>query len=128
MNMLRVYYPLHVRWELKDGRQFILENIDVAAIMREYFKTHLLELPHQRDHRQRAEGDSDPSLVHEVRDDTLIIKWLIRINNTPLNERRISPPRMTYEEFPVIELKGRSTAGIDFETRWEFNKVIKARE
>jgi hypothetical protein len=128
VNVLQTYYPLHVRWEMKDGRQFILENIDVAAIMREYFKTHRLELPHQREHRLRAEGDSDPSLVHEVRDDTLIIKWLIRINNTPLPERRTSPPRMTYEEFPVIELKGRSTAGIDFEKRWEFNKVQKARE
>src|SRR5262245_29261604 len=38
-NMLQIYYPLHVRWELKDGRQFILENIDVGAIMREYFKS-----------------------------------------------------------------------------------------
>ncbi|RYG28535.1 MAG: hypothetical protein EON93_18415, partial [Burkholderiales bacterium] len=63
INMLQIYYPMSVRWELKDGRQFILENIDVAAIMREYFKTHRLEMPYQREHRQRAEGDSDASLV-----------------------------------------------------------------
>lgn len=114
INMLQIYYPMSVRWELKDGRQFILENIDVAAIMREYFKTHRLEMPYQREHRQRAEGDSDASLVHEVKEDTVILKWLIRINNTPLAQRRTSPPQMAYEEFAVIELKGYPTTGIDF--------------
>ncbi|MFA9263234.1 MAG: hypothetical protein ACEQSB_08000, partial [Undibacterium sp.] len=29
---LQAYYPLDVRWKLKDGREFILENIDVRAI------------------------------------------------------------------------------------------------
>ena len=115
INMLQIYYPMSVRWELKDGRQFILENIDVAAIMREYFKTHRLELQHQREGRAVFEGDSDPSLVHEVRDDVVIIKWLIRTNNTPLTLRRTSPPQTTYEEYPVIELKGHPTTGIDFE-------------
>ena len=37
---LQAYYPLHVRWKLKDGREFIQENIDISSIMREYFKTH----------------------------------------------------------------------------------------
>lgn len=122
INMLQTYYPLSVRWELKDGRQFVLENVDVGAIMREYFKTNRLELPHQREGRTPFEGDSDPSLVHEVRDDSVIIKWLIRTNRTPLALRRTLPPQTTYEEYPVIELKGNPTSGIDFEKWVEVSK------
>jgi len=134
MNMLQIYYPLHVRWELKDGRQFILENIDVAAIMREYFKTHRLELQHQREGRPRdSVGDYGPSFVHEIRDDTVILKWLLTTNHTPVNERlkangAATRWRLTEEEYPVIELKGRPTRGIDFEKRWEFNRTPKAKE
>lgn len=121
INMLQIYYPMSVRWELKDGRQFILENIDVAAIMREYFKTHRLELQYQREGRPRdSVGDYGPSFVHEIRDDTVILKWLITTNHTPVDERlkangAANRWRLTEEEYPVIELKGHPTTGIDFE-------------
>lgn len=134
MNMLQIYYPLHVRWELKDGRQFILEDIDVAAIMREYFKTHHVELQHQREGRSRdSVGDYGPSFVHEVRDDMVILKWLITTNHTPINERlkptgKANRWTLTEEEHTVIELKGQPTTGIDFEKRWEFNRTPKAKE
>lgn len=133
-NMLQIYYPLHVRWELKDGRQFILENIDVAAIMREYFKTHRLELQHQKEGRQRdSVGDYGPAFVHEILDDVVILKWLITTNQTPVNQRlqangAANKWRLTEEEFPVIELKGKPTMGIDFEKKWEFNRAQKAKE
>lgn len=123
INMLQIYYPLSVRWELKDGKQFILENIDVDAIMREYFRTHRLELQHQREGRVRdSVGDYGPAFVHEVRDDVLILKWLITTNHTPVPER-LKPTgaankwRLTDEEHPVIELKGNPTSEIDFE-KW----------
>lgn len=128
LNMLQAYYPLHVRWELKDGRQFIAENIDVRNIMREYFKTHDIQLPWQIERRQRdSVGDYDPSLVHEVRDDEVIIKWLITINHTPVNER-LTPTgaatqwRLSKEQHIVAAIKGTSTSGIDFDKQWEVSK------
>lgn len=128
LNMLQAYYPLHVRWKLKDGREFILENIDIRSIMREYFRTHDIQLQWQREGRPRARsGDYDPSLVHEVKDDTVIIKWFLRINNTPVSERfdatgQVTRWKISDEEFIVTTLKGNPTSGIDFEKKWEFKK------
>jgi hypothetical protein len=126
-NMLQIYYPLSVRWELKDGRQFILENIDVGAIMREYFKTNRIVLPHQKEGRPRGDGDFNPSLVHEVKDDTVILKWLIRINKTPPSERfkpngAANQWQFAQEQHIVTTLKGKPTNGIDFEKWFESNK------
>lgn len=122
-NVLQAYYLLHVRWQFKDGREFIAENIDIRNIMREYFKTNKIQLPWQVQKRlmQRI-SDSDPSLVHEVRNDTVIIKWLIRTNKTPINERFTKTGAAVRwvnedEEFIVTTIKGKSTSGIDFETR-----------
>ncbi|MGE0332908.1 MAG: hypothetical protein AB7P37_19690 [Ramlibacter sp.] len=124
MGGLRLYYPLSVRWQLKDGRQFILEDIDIAAIMRDYFKTNTILLQHQREGRERIHGDYNPSLVHEIRDDSLVIKWLLTINKTPM-AIRLGPQgvntklQLVDEEIPVITLKGNPTSGIDFSKRWE---------
>ena len=117
---LQVYYPLHVRWKLKDGREFILENIDVPAIMREYFKTHSLQLQWQREGRKQDRvGDDSPTLAHEVKDDTVILKWVITLNRTPVNERLTPSGAATkwdiyQEEHTVVILKGNPTSGIDF--------------
>lgn len=117
---LQAYYPLHVRWKLKDGREFILENIDVAAIMRDYLKTHSLQLQWQREHRPEAKvGDAEPLLAHEVKDDTVILKWVITINYTPVNERLTASGAATQwdrrqEEHIVAILKGNPTSNIDF--------------
>jgi hypothetical protein len=117
---LQAYYPLHVRWKLKDGREFILENIDVAAIMRDYFKTHSLQLQWQREQRPEAKvGDAEPLLAHEVKDDTVILKWVITINYTPVNERLTANGAATrwdrqQEEHIVAILKGNPTSNIDF--------------
>lgn len=121
--MLQAYYPLHVRWQLKDGRQFIAENIDVRAAMQEYFKTHEIRLQHQREGRAwHSVGDSDPAFVHEVNNDEVILKWLITINKTPINERlqaNGAANRWTfeYEEYVVTTIAGKPTSGIDFNNR-----------
>jgi hypothetical protein len=123
INMLQMYYPLDVRWKLKDGREFMLEKIDIRAIMREYFKTNDIQMPWQKEGR-RKEGPSDgyPSLVHEVKDDTVIIKWLVTTNHTPVAER-FTPSgaatrwKFTDEEFIVTTVKGVPTSGIDFD-KW----------
>ena len=124
VNMLQIYYPLDVRWKLKDGREFILEKIDIRAIMREYFKTHDIQMPWQREGRSKeAPSDGYPSLVHEVKDDTVIIKWLVITNHTPVENRfpkkKGIPPRwkLTDEEFLVTTIKGVPTSGIDFD-KW----------
>ncbi|MDT8991965.1 hypothetical protein RQP54_13925 [Curvibacter sp. APW13] len=117
---LQAYYPLHVRWKLKDGREFILENIDTAAVMREYFKTHQLQLQWQRERRPRdGLGDYEPLLAHEVKDNTVILKWVITINRTPVNERTgpdgKTKPWDTYDEEHIVAvLPGNPTSGIDF--------------
>lgn len=117
---LRAYYPFDVRWKLKDGREFILENIDTAAIMREYFKTNLLLLIHQREKRPRhSVGDYDPALQFGVKDDTVVIKWLLILNHTPPSQRlqssgAVNPWNTEHEEHFVIALKGKPSSGIDF--------------
>jgi hypothetical protein len=122
---LQAYYPLHVRWKLKDGREFIAENIDVAAIIRESVKTRSLQLQWQREGRPRDKvGDFGPLLTHEVKDDTVILKWVITINRTPVNER-LTPTGAatkwdTYdEEHEVAIIKGKPTSGIDFSKTYE---------
>lgn len=121
INMLQAYFPLSVRWQLKDGRQFIAQNIDVRAIMGEYFKNTDIKLPWQREGRARAKsGDYDPSFVHELKGDSLILKWLITTNHTPVNERFTSTGAATRwalseDEYIVTTIKGTLTNGIDFD-------------
>jgi hypothetical protein len=125
---LQTYYPLHVRWRLKDGREFIAEAIDIRAIMREYFKTNQIKLPWQLERRSKApHGDYPPSLVHELKDDAVIIKWRITTNLTPVEER-FAPSgaavkwKLSDQEFIVTTIKGTPTSGIDFENRYETKK------
>jgi hypothetical protein len=131
---LRAYYPVDVRWKLKDGREFILENIDTDALMREYFKTNNFLLQHQREKRQREPfGDYDPALQFGVKDDTVVIKWMLVLNRTPLDKRfpvivNGIPARdgtlwkLEHEEHFVTTLKGNPTSGIDFKKTDEFFK------
>ena len=128
--MLQGYFPFSVRWELKDGRQFILENIDVRGIMKEYFKTNDITLPWQKEGRPKHHtGDAYPALVYEVKDDSLRIKWLISTNLTPVDKRILPSGAATKwdwndHEYLVKEIKGKPTQGIDFDQDQEFRKNI----
>jgi hypothetical protein len=125
---LQTYVPIDMRWRLKDGREFILENIDSRALNQEYFKTHQILLPHQIEKRPRAiSGDSDPVLVVEVKDDTFILKWLIITNKTPVNERfqpngAANKWEREYTEYTVATLKGNPTSNINFDNWFETKK------
>jgi hypothetical protein len=131
---LRAYYPVDIRWKLKDGREFILENIDTAAIMREYFKTNNFLLQHQREERQRDPfGDYDPAVQFGVKDDTVVIKWGLVLNRTPVDKRFPvivngipakdgTPWKLEWEEHFVTALKGKPTSGIDFTKTFEVLK------
>ena len=119
---LRGYLPIDVRWKLKDGREFILEQIDLRTIMREYFKTHDIQLQHQEENRARAQGDFSPDLLHEVKDDTVVIKWQVTTNLTPLAVRNAPATKARgygykEKEYFVTAIKGKPTSGIDFE-KW----------
>jgi hypothetical protein len=122
---LNRYYPLSVRWKLKDGREFILDKVDLSPIMREYFKTHRIELQWQREKRSRARGDYEATLVHQVKDDTVLIEWVVTVNNTPYDQR-FSPKgganlwTFSDERYLVTTLKGIPTSGIEFDKGWEF--------
>lgn len=122
---LQAYYPLHVRWKLKDGREFILENIDFRPSMHEYFKTHDIKLQWQKEGRSKAKvGDAGPLLVHEIKDDTVRIKWVITTNHTPVNQRLTATGAatkwvMTDEEYLVATFQGIPTSGINFDKWFE---------
>lgn len=125
---IQAYFPLHVRWKLKDGREFLLENIDIRAIMREYFKTHDLKQQWQRENRPQAKvGDGKAILAHEIKDDEVIIKWYIRINRTPVDQRLTATGAATKwdvidEEHFVTSIPGKPTSGIDFDNWSEIRK------
>jgi hypothetical protein len=126
-NMLQAYVPLNVRWELKDGRQFIAEDIDVGTVMREYLKHNDLKVQWQREGRQWAPGDSDPAVVFDVREDEVILKWLITINKTPFDQRILPSGAATrwtfeYEQHVAGRVKGTPTQGIDFEQRYDLKR------
>jgi hypothetical protein len=125
---LRGYYPMSFRWKLKDGREFMLESVDVATIMQEYFKTHDIPLQWQKEGRPRHPiGDFDPLLAVEFKDNEAQLKWVITSNLTPV-DKRILPSKaatkwvFSNEEFPVAAIKGRPTSGIDFSQMIEILK------
>lgn len=132
---LNAYYPLHVRWKLKDGREFMLENIDIRAIMREYFKTNkqTIQLQWQRENRKRDPvGDyDDATLIHDIKDDTLILKWHVVINRTPPGQRLLPNGAATRwnlvdEQYVITTIPGVPTQGLNFNERWEFNRPVKS--
>jgi hypothetical protein len=121
------YWPLSVRWKLKDDREFILENIDMRTIMRDYFKTHRIELQWQKEGRRyESASDYEPTLIHQVKDDTVLIEWVVTTNATPVKERFLPNGggaalwHLTKERYLVTTLKGIPTSGIEFNKRWEF--------
>ena len=123
---LTAYWPLSVRWKLKDGREFMLDKVDLRPMMREYFKTHRIELQWQKEGRPKAElGDYGPTLIHQVKDDEVLIEWVITANHTPVNGRLLPSGaatqwHLTKERYLVTTLKGTPTSGIEFDKGWEF--------
>lgn len=131
VSMAQSYFPFSMRWELKDGRQFILENIDVRSIMKEYFKdkNNDITLPWQKEGRQRDRWEYDPALVYEIKDNVLRLKWLITDIKTPSDQRFLPSGATTKwdldrKEYFVKEIKGNPTQGVDFNQKWEFRKNI----
>jgi hypothetical protein len=104
-----------------------LEGIDVRTIMREYFKNNKILLQHQQEKRARVDGDYTPDLLYEVKEDTVILKWQVITNTTPLAERKAPATKEikfwnTRQQYPVIALKCNPTKGIDFDKTWEYLK------
>lgn len=119
------FYPLDVRWQLKDGRQFILERIDVPRLMQEFSRSHRIELQHQRENRPRdSAGDYGPSFVIEVADRWLVLKWQITLNLTPVGQRfkpggAAAHWALVREEHIIAALPGRLVEGLDFDVKRE---------
>ena len=122
------YFPFDVRWKLKDGREFILENIDVRSISNDYLRKNPIQLQWQREGRPRDRvGDGDAILTFEVKDDSVLLKWAVRINRTPVNQRLTPTGAATKwdvytEEYVMTALKGNSTSNIDFNKTYESRK------
>lgn len=128
LGNLQSYRSLDVRWKLKDGREFILENIDVRSISNDYLRRNPLQMQWQRENRSRAVyGDFSPTLAFEVKDESLFLKWVITITKTPVNQR-LTPSGAankleTFEEEHLMAtLKGNPTSGIDFNKTYELRK------
>jgi hypothetical protein len=120
---LRRYFPMRARWRLKDGREFILESIDTATILREYFATHpAIKAQWERENRSLAFGDASPELVHDIKGDGLRLRWVLRINRTPIEQRRTNPWTVEREVYPITVIKGTPVSGLDFKTLYELRK------
>lgn len=128
MGNLQSYFPFDVRWKLKDGREFMAQNIDVRGISNEYLGKYPLQLQWQRENRRRdSVGDYEPVLSFEIKDDAVLLKWVIRINRTPVNERLTSSGAATKwdvygEEHIMAAIKGTPTSGINFNKQDEPRK------
>lgn len=128
LGNLQSYRALDVRWKLKDGREFTLENIDVRSISNDYLRKNPLQLQWQREGRPRDRvGDGDATLAFEVKDDTVLLKWAIGINRTPVHQRLTATGAATKwdfveEEHVMTTLKGIPTTGIDFNKTYELCK------
>ena len=126
LGNLRSYLKFDMRWKLKDGREFILENIDVRSYSMAYLNKNPLQLQWQRENRQRSKfgGDFDPLLTYEVKDDAVLLKWVVRINYTPVNARFTQAGAATrwdvqYEEYIFATILGKPTSGIDFNKKYD---------
>lgn len=117
---LRAYYPMQVRWRLKDGREFILDSVDTEALVREYFKTHTMIRPQwEREGRSFTIGDAEPMLAYYIKGDAIHLKWLVEINRVPIRERlapdgAARPWQFDIEAYPIATIKGVAANGIDF--------------
>jgi hypothetical protein len=125
LNILQSYFMFDIRWKLKDGREFILENIDVRTIANDYLRRNPIQLQWQKENRQRDKvGDGHATLTHEIKDDTVVLKWVVSINRTPV-EKRLTPTGAATkwdiydEEYPIAVIKGIPTEHIDFEIKYE---------
>jgi hypothetical protein len=120
---LERYYPMRARWKLKDGREFMLDSVDIEVIVREYFSTHPpIRVQWERENRAYELGDAPPQLVHDVKGDSLRLRWVLRINRTPVEQRRANPWTIEREVYPIAVIKGRQTTGLDFNNAYEPKK------
>lgn len=128
LGMMQSYFPFDVRWKLKDGREFILENIDTRSISNDYLRKNPLQLQWQREGRPEAKvGEGYPILAHEIQNETVILKWVIRINRTPVNQRLTATGAATKwdffdEEYVMATIKGNPTSNLDFNKTYELRK------
>lgn len=128
LGNMQSYFPFDVRWKLKDGREFILENIDTRSISNDYLRRNPIQMGWQRENRTRHRvGDGSAILSFEVKDDTLLLKWVIRINRTPVDQRLSATGAATNwdvydEEHLMATLKGNPTSNIDFNKTYEPRK------
>jgi hypothetical protein len=128
LGNMQSYFPFDVRWKLKDGREFILENIDTRGISNDYLSRNPLQMGWQRENRPRhSVGDGNAILCFELKDDTVFLKWVIRINRTPVNLRLTATGAATqwdvYDEgHAMTAIKGTPTSNIDFNKTYELRK------
>ncbi|MFD0667968.1 hypothetical protein ACT80S_09625 [Ramlibacter sp. MAHUQ-53] len=119
------FYPLDVRWKLKDGRQFIAERVDVGRLVREFAETRQILLQHQRERRTFGPtGDHPPLFAIAVADGWLVLKWQIVFNLRPVAERlkppgTVGPAVYVREEHIVATVPGTPAQDIDFDSKWD---------
>ena len=122
---LQSYRKFDMRWKLKDGREFILENIDVRSYSMAYLGKNPLQLQWRRENRPKANiGDYGPLLTYEVKHDAVLLKWVIQLNLTPVNARLTATGAATmwnfqHEEYIFATIPGKPTSGIDFNNKYD---------
>lgn len=125
---LQSYAPLSVRWKLKDGREFIIDALDLRPYLREYFKNNDITMPWIREGRTKDKlGDAEAALAFQIKEDGIYLIWYLRVTETPVEERfkrdAENPKgklwKMRTEFYPIATIKATQTSGIDFNKTYE---------
>ncbi len=114
---------MQARWKLKDGREFILEFVDQGALASSFLATNELKPQWEREGRAFTVGDYLILLAHDIKDDALRLKWIVRLNRTPVNLRLLpggaaAKWELEDEEHIIAVIRGVPASGIDFTKRF----------
>lgn len=119
------YLQMGARWKLKDGREFVVDPIDVQKIANEYLSRNPIKLQWQVENRRRATGDGTAILSIEVKDDSVIVKWTVEFNTIPVDQRfhkgggGATQWKFTHEDLIMAVIPGVPTKDINFAARRE---------
>ncbi len=125
---MRYYYQISARWKLKDGREFMIDRLNVRPLMREFFKTQDAPMQWVVGGRAKGIGDGEPGVLLDVQGDSIVLYWVNHLNDQPFAERLIPDaqyPKGRYiaklrkEYYTAATVKGTPTSGIDFNKTYE---------
>lgn len=113
---------LYLRWQLKDGRKFRVDEVDIDALILENVGSHPFISKEWSVYSSDGDDPIHPSLAYEIHEDSLIFRWIVykkekrvgRSDATKLALEIIGKSR------PIATLKARMLKRINFNQRIDF--------